>query len=129
MTRHLRHWTWVAPVAAWLLIAAGGTLDYWQRVQAVTGPKTAQFARLFMAPGVAHCGGGAGPIPSGQFDAVVRWVEDGTAPDTLPAVKRDQGGRVTMSRPLCQYPLVARYKGRGDTNAAASFECAAPSER
>jgi Tannase and feruloyl esterase len=91
----------------------------------VSGTKTEQFARLFMAPGVAHCGGGAGPAPSGQFDAVVKWVEEGTAPDTLQAEKRDASGRVVMSRPLCQYPLVARYKGRGDTNLAASFECKA----
>jgi len=107
------------------LIVAGGTIDYMKRVQQASGgaAKTAQFARLFMAPGVAHCGGGAGAAPTGHFDAVVKWVEQGTAPDTLPAVRRDSSGKVTLSRPLCQYPLVARYKGRGDQNDAASFEC------
>lgn len=109
------------------LIYAGGTIDYYTRVHERSGgpAKTAQFARLFMAPGVAHCGGGAGPAPSGQFDAVVKWVEEGKAPDTLLAVRRDQSGVVTRSRLLCPYPLVARYKGEGSTDEAASFECRA----
>ena len=76
-----------------------------------------------MAPGVAHCGGGAGPPPSGQFDALVRWVEKGDAPDTLDAIRTDATGSVLRSRPLCPYPLVARYKGRGSTDDAASFRC------
>ena len=106
------------------LIYAGGTIDYFNRVQERLGPaRTAPFVRLFMAPGVAHCGGGAGPAPSGQFDAVVKWVEEGVAPDTLLAVRRDQSGAIVRSRPLCQYPLVARYKGTGSTDDAASFEC------
>ena len=107
------------------LIVAGGTIDYMERVQQASGgaAKTAEFARLFMAPGVAHCGGGPGAAPTGQFDAVVRWVEQGTAPETLQAVKRDQAGQVTMSRRLCSYPLVARYKGQGDRTDADSFEC------
>ena len=109
------------------LIYAGGTIDYFTRVQERSGgpAKAAQFARLFMAPGVAHCGGGAGPAPSGQFDAVVKWVEEGKAPDTLAAVRRDQSGAVTRSRPLCPYPQVARYKGKGSTDEAQNFECRA----
>ena len=58
------------------------------------------------------------------LDALLAWVEDGRAPETLTAVKRDQAGAVTRSRPLCQYPLVAKYKGSGSTDdAAASFVC------
>ena len=107
------------------LIVAGGTLDYFTRVQHHQGgpAKAAQFVRLFMAPGVAHCGGGPGAAPAGHFDAVVKWVEQGTAPETLEGVKRDQSGAVMMSRPVCQYPLTARYKGRGSRDDAASFEC------
>jgi len=107
------------------LIYPGGTIDYITRVQQQMGgrAKAGEFIRLFMAPGVGHCGGGAGPAPAGQFDAVVKWVEQGRAPDTLTAVRRDQTGAVVRSRPLCQYPLVARYKGRGSTDDAASFEC------
>ncbi len=109
------------------LIYAEGTLDYYGRVvRQMGGPeKTAAFMRLFMAPGVGHCAGGAGPQPSGQFEAVVRWVEEGKAPDTIEAVIRDQSGKVTRSRPLCRYPLVARYKNSGSTDLAASFECRA----
>jgi feruloyl esterase len=107
------------------LIYADGTIDYVKRVQQQMGgaDKTAQFVRLFLAPGVGHCGGGSGPAPSGQFEAVVRWVEEGQAPQTLQAVSRNQQGEVTRTRPLCQYPLVARYKGQGSTDEAANFEC------
>ena len=109
------------------LIYPGGTIDYYTRVQQQMGgrAKAAEFIRLFLAPGVGHCGGGPGPAPAGQFDAVVKWVEQGQAPDTLTAVRRDQAGAVIRSRPLCQYPLVARYKGRGSTDEAGSFECRA----
>jgi len=109
------------------LIYPGGSIDYFTRVQAQMGgpARTAEFLRLFVAPGVGHCGGGAGPSPSGQFEAVVRWVEEGKAPDTLDAVRRDQTGQITRSRPLCQYPLVARYKGSGSTDEAKNFECRA----
>ena len=62
-------------------------------------------------------------VPEGLLDAVVTWVEDGKAPATLTAIKRDQTGAVTRSRPLCQYPLVAKYKGTGSTDEAANFVC------
>jgi feruloyl esterase len=55
---------------------------------------------------------------------MVTWVEDGKAPDTLTAVRRDQTGAVTRSRPLCQYPAFARYKGSGSTDEARNFTCA-----
>jgi len=83
-----------------------------------------KFARLFLAPGVGHCGGGNGPQPDGQFDAVVRWVEEGKAPETLNAVRREQG-KVVRTRPLCQFPMVAKYKGTGSTDDAANFTCSA----
>jgi len=108
------------------LIYPEGTIDYYQRVQKqMGGPEnTSKFARLFLAPGVAHCGGGPGPTPDGQFAAVVRWVEEGQAPKTLNAVRREQGV-VVRTRPLCQFPLVAKYKGAGSTDEAANFVCAA----
>ena len=86
------------------LISSEGTVDYYKRVQERMGgaKKTAEFARLFMAPGVGHCGGGAGPTPSGQLDALRVWVEEGKAPDTLAATRQAAG--VTRTRPLCQYP-------------------------
>jgi Tannase and feruloyl esterase len=102
------------------LIYPEGTIDYYQRVQKQMGgaDATSQFARLFLAPGVGHCGGGPGPAPAGQFDAVVRWVEQGQAPETLDTVRH--------KHPLCQFPAVARYKGTGSPDDAANFTCAAP---
>jgi feruloyl esterase len=107
------------------LIYPEGSADYYRRVQQQMGgaERTAEFFRFFMAPGVAHCAGGPGPQPAGQFDAMVRWVEDGVAPATLTAIRRDQSGAVIRSRPLCHYPLVARYRGTGSTDEAGSFEC------
>jgi feruloyl esterase len=86
---------------------------------------SSSFIRLFMAPGVGHCSGGTGPAPHNPFDALVTWVEQGTPPETLPATRRDDTGKTIRSRPLCQYPLVARYKGKGSTDEASSFECRA----
>jgi feruloyl esterase len=107
------------------LIYPGGSIDYYTGVQKAMGgaDKTSDFYRLYLAPGVGHCGGGAGPAPSGQFEAVVRWVEEGKAPDTLDAVRRDQSGATARSRVLCPYPATAHYKGNGSTDEARSFEC------
>jgi feruloyl esterase len=109
------------------LIYPGGSIDYYQRVERAMGgrDRTGAFLRFFLAPGVGHCGGGAGPNPSGQFEAMVKWVEEGAAPDTLSAVRRDQTGAITRTRPLCRYPLVAKYTGTGSTDEAANFACAA----
>jgi feruloyl esterase len=105
------------------LISADSSVDYYTRVQQVMGgaKKTSEFIRLFMAPGVGHCGGGVGPAPTGTLDALVAWVEENKAPETLQAVRRDQTS--TRTRPLCQYPQVAKYKGSGSPDDAASFSC------
>jgi feruloyl esterase len=107
------------------LITAEGTIDYYKRVQQQMGgpKKTSDVARLFLAPGVAHCAGGAGPAPTGVLDALLAWVEAGKAPDTLTAMTRDQTGAVSRSRPLCQYPLVAKHTGTGSTDDRANFVC------
>jgi len=109
------------------LIYPQGSMDYYRRVQQQMGgsEKTSGFARLYLAPGVGHCGGGVGPQPGGQLDAMVHWVEDGKAPETLTATKRDPAGAVVRTRPMCQYPLVAKYKGRGSTDEAENFVCGA----
>jgi feruloyl esterase len=106
-------------------ITPEGTIDYYKRVVQQMGgaQKTAQFLVFFLAPGVAHCAGGTGPQPYGTLDALRSWVEDGKAPATLTAARRDQTGAITSSRALCQYPLVAKYKGTGSTDDAANFTC------
>jgi feruloyl esterase len=94
------------------------TIDYYQQVSK-TVADAASSVRLFMAPGVEHCAGGPG---ADQFDAVGAldaWVQTGKAPERLLATKE----KPQLSRPLCAYPAVARYKGSGDPNDAASFEC------
>jgi feruloyl esterase len=107
------------------LVFPEGTIDYFQRVQQHAGgaAAAAQFIRLFMAPGVGHCGGGDGPQPEGQLDSLIRWVETGTPPEQLRAVSRNKAGESTRSRPLCPFPAVARYGGHGSTDDAASFTC------
>lgn len=110
------------------LIPAAGSIDYYRRVQERMGGarKTAQFARLFLVSGVDHGFRGAGPTPVDQMQALMRWVEDGKAPDRLLAEKRDGNGKVIRTRPLFPYPQVARYKGRGSPDDAANFEAKTP---
>jgi feruloyl esterase len=106
------------------LIYPQGTLDYYQRVQQTLGEReTSGFARLFLAPGVQHCGGGPGSAPVDPLAAVVDWVEHHHAPDSIPARHLDTTGAVSQTRPLCAYPQVARYLGHGDTNDARNFRC------
>lgn len=86
---------------------------------------TDDYLRLFMLPGVGHCRGGVGPDRVDWMAAITGWVERGDKPARIVAsTVRD--GKVTMTRPLCPYPQVARYDGRGDHNDAASFQCALP---
>ncbi|HWN94355.1 MAG TPA: tannase/feruloyl esterase family alpha/beta hydrolase [Methylomirabilota bacterium] len=105
------------------LIPAAGTVDYYQRVQQRMGgaEKTAQFARLFLAPGVDHGFRGAGPTPTGHMEAIVRWVEQGQAPDQFMAERRDARGKVIQTRPLFPYPQVTKYQGTGSTDEAGNF--------
>src|SRR5436190_6422703 len=112
------------------LIPAEGTIDYYMRVQQRMGgaEKTSEFARLFLAPGVDHGFRGAGPTPTGQMDAIVRWVEEGKAPDRLVAELRDQKETVIRARPLFPYPQVAKYKGSGSTDDAANFVSSPPEQ-
>ena len=99
-------------------------IDYYERVQAAedvaTPPRadaSANFYRLFLAPGLYHCQGGPGPNVLDVQGALEKWVEQGVAPETITATKyRDDkpAEGVMMSRPLCPYPKRARYDGAGD---------------
>jgi feruloyl esterase len=105
-------------------ITPAATVDYFEKVTAESGgaAKTAQSVRLFMVPGMNHCGGGEGPNVFSMESALSKWVEDGKAPDQIPA-SHLTGGKVDRTRPLCPYPQVARYSGTGDPNDAANFTC------
>jgi feruloyl esterase len=85
--------------------------------------RTQEFARLFLLPGVGHCGGGAGPdTPVNGLDPLEQWVEHGIAPDQIIQAKVS-GGVTSLTRPTCPYPALPRYKGVGDPTNASSFAC------
>ena len=101
-------------------------VDYYRRAATYFGKGQANidglrsWYRLFPMPGVGHCSGGTGPSPVDPFLALVKWVEQSTPPDSLPA----QGGAVaTRTRLLCPYPQTAVYKGNGSTDDAANYTC------
>jgi feruloyl esterase len=108
-------------------ISAGNSINYYSSVLAKMGQKQDNFVRLFMAPGMQHCGGGPGPSQINYMGALERWRESNVAPDQLVAA-RVANNRVDMTRPLCPYPQVAQYKGVGSTNDAANFVCKAPAK-
>lgn len=106
-------------------ISPVNTINFYQRMEDVSGVGTRGFARLFLVPGMQHCGGGPGPD---QFDAVAaaeRWVEEGLAPEKIIASHLTHG-IADRSRPLCPYPQVAVYSGSGSAVDAASFVCRVP---
>jgi hypothetical protein len=122
------------------------TIDYYRAAAATLGTKGAEDTlRLYMVPGMEHCGSGPGadnfgatpglppaePDPSRNMSAALeRWVEQGTAPSAIVATKYNTpdnpSSGVKFTRPLCPYPQVARYKGAGSENDAANFACVAP---
>lgn len=106
-------------------ISPGNSVQYYQRV--LQGPAAAAAAssyRLFMVPGMAHCGGGEGPNSFDAIGALDQWVERGAPPDRIVAsLVRD--GKVVRTRPLCPFPQMAAYSGSGSTDDAASFACQA----
>ena len=87
-------------------------------------------ARLFMVPGMDHCG--INPANDSITDtgldpltALEQWVEHGTAPATLLATKRDKSGQTIWQRPICAYPLAAKLNPGADPTLPASWTCAA----
>jgi hypothetical protein len=104
-------------------------INYYQSVVAKMGTKnTEPFLRLYMVPGMQHCGGGPGPNVFGGIDAALeRWVEEGVAPDQILATKYNSGSDpasgVLRTRPLCAYPKVAQWKGSGSTDDTSNFAC------
>ena len=122
-------------------VAAKMTLGYYTDLEKKMGGQaaTTDFIRLFMVPGMLHCGGGAGPDRFGGsggdapivdsdhdlLSALEVWVEKGHAPEKVIASKVVDG-KVARTRPLCAYPKFAHYKGTGSTDDAANFACVKP---
>jgi tannase/feruloyl esterase len=125
-------------------ISALNTINYYNAVGSKMGQKeTDAFSRLYMVPGLQHCGGGPGANSFGQLGqgapdsqhnmelALVEWVEKGTAPSEIVATKYvddDPSKGMKFTRPLCPYPQVAKFKGTGDPNDAVNFVCASPNQ-
>ncbi|WP_428533184.1 tannase/feruloyl esterase family alpha/beta hydrolase [Rhodopila sp.] len=124
------------------LIPGYVAVDYWRALRRGDASKLADYARLFMAPGMWHCSGGPGPNAFGGQDqvaspkpgdptddalaALTNWVEKDVAPTQILATKYvndvpAQG--IALQRPICQYPRHAAYRGSGDSKDPASFEC------
>jgi feruloyl esterase len=101
------------------------TIQYYKSVVDTRGglSKASNSVRLFLAPGMGHCGGGEGPDRFDKVGALERWVEQGTAPERILA-SHATAGKVDRTRPLCPYPQVAKYTGTGSINEAANFVCA-----
>jgi feruloyl esterase len=105
-------------------ISPFNSTQYYARVLEVIGSQTRvqRSYRLFMAPGMGHCGGGEGPNTFDMVAALEQWVERGQAPDRIIA-SHAADGRVDRTRPLCPYPQIAVYQGTGSTDEASSFTC------
>lgn len=131
------------------LVAPGQSVAFYERQAAQPGGRNlADHARLFLAPGMTHCGGGTGPdafnatlgIPPRPpaddathdiFSALIAWTDRNEAPDRIIATKfsGEEAGKIDMQRPLCPYPQKAAYRGSGSTRSAGNFTCVGPVDR
>lgn len=101
---------------------AQSTINYYERLRA-RDQAVADYARLFLMPGVLHCAGGAGPDVVDWIEVIAAWTEKGTAPERVVASTRARDGTPVRSRPLCPHPQRAVYTGVGSVDDAASFVC------
>jgi feruloyl esterase len=103
-------------------------INYYDAVERTIGndDRTREFFRLFMVPGMGHCAPGPGPSSFDALAALEMWVEHQVAPDRIIASRPAAGDAPARTRPLCPYPLVARPRGSGSTDEAASFQCVSP---
>ena len=98
------------------------TLEYYKSLAATNGgaDKVTEWSRMFLVPGMGHCGGGLALDRFDMLSAVVNWVEKGAAPDAVIATGKAFPGR---SRPLCAYPKHAQYTGSSNSEDARNFTC------
>lgn len=102
-------------------IAPRGTLAYYDAMRETMGQRGVdRFARLYLFPGVAHCGGGEGPNTFDVLTPVMAWVEGGKEPGKIVA------SNAARTRPVFPYPAVARYDGSGSVDDAANFVASTP---
>jgi feruloyl esterase len=104
-------------------ISALNTVSYYESVLKHMGPNQDDWFRLFMVPGMGHCGGGTGPNQFNKLAALERWREQNEPPKSITAARVNESGVIDMTRPLCPYPQRAVHKGSGSTNDAANYTC------
>jgi feruloyl esterase len=104
------------------IFSANDLIRYYQDITRANGgaAETLSFARLYLLPGVNHCGGGPGLDSFDSLSALEAWVEEGTAPNRIVARGNAFPGR---TRPLCPYPQTPHYNGTGNIENAAAFFC------
>lgn len=102
------------------------TIDWYREVDQRNGGRAADFVRVFPVPGMAHCSRGPATDRFDAFAALVDWVERGDAPERIVAKASQDAPWPGRTRPLCPYPQVARYAGKGDIERAESFVCSDP---
>ncbi|MFN0108485.1 MAG: tannase/feruloyl esterase family alpha/beta hydrolase [Blastocatellia bacterium] len=100
-------------------------VDYYESVLKQMGATTPEFFRLFMVPGMFHCGGGVGCSNFDKLTPLMQWVEQAAAPERLIG-SRTANGKTDRTRPLCPYPQIAKYNGSGDSDKAENFTCVNP---
>jgi feruloyl esterase len=103
------------------------TISYYDSVLKEMGPNQDDWFRLFLVPGMDHCGGGTGPNQFNKLAALERWRESNEPPDFITAARVNEHGVIDMTRPLCPYPKEAVYKGTGTANDFENFTCEAKS--
>ena len=108
-------------------ISPGSSMSYYESVAKANGgiSRVQQNHRLFLVPGMAHCGGGEATANFDMLKALEGWVEQGKAPDRVEA-SRVVNGQTDRTRPLCPYPQSAVYSGSGSVNESANFACKVP---
>jgi feruloyl esterase len=105
--------------------SAWATVDYHARIRVATGAPADASVRMFLPPGVDHCGGGPGPSDVDWLGYLDSWVATGVAPQKVTARtdERAPPSIERMVRPVCAYPARARYDGKGDPTIETSFTC------
>jgi len=107
-------------------LSAYATINHYEQVKS-KDPDAENFLRLFLLPGVLHCGGGPGPSQVDWIELIRNRVENGTAPERV-ILSKMEGGNIVMTRPVFPYPGRAIYDGKGDPNNQESFEPAGTTE-
>ena len=119
------------------------TMNYYTRLLSRMGQRNVDgFMKLYIVPGMAHCGGGSVPNDLGQwlrpdadprhslYKALERWVENGVPPKSIIATQYntdgDRSSGILRTRPICPYPEEARWKGEGNQDDAVNYVCGAP---